>query len=176
MPRSSRWAPPLESTGSVPTRRVLLKALALAPVGALVLPTRPAEATDYAGPEQVFEAIDRLEADVAARLDAIARALPSAQAFAGSVQVEQRRQRAERGNLRRRLGLSEVQRRDAAPSTDTSLEGLRAGQEALVYAHAEGLPALGDPFCVDVLAHQMVQNSRILTVIQLWIESEGQRD
>jgi hypothetical protein len=53
------------------------------------------------------------------------------------------------------------------------LEGLRAAQEALAYAHAEGLPALGDSFVVDALARHMVDLSRHLTVTQLWIEAES---
>jgi hypothetical protein len=60
-----------------------------------------------------------------------------------------------------------------APST-VDLAALREAQQALVHAHAEGMPALGDRFAVDVLTHHMVDLSRHLTVIDLWIETETQ--
>ena len=164
----------MASTGDVvPARRGFLKALVVAPAGALVLVPR-AEATDYASAREVMDTVDRLEADVAARLGAIARAVPRAQPFAGSVLADFERHRAVRARLRRRLGLPA----SAAPSVvtkDAGLEPLRAAQEALVYAHAEGLPALGDAHAVDAMARNMVELSRHLAVIGLWIESESER-
>ncbi len=44
-----------------------------------------------------------------------------------------------------------------------------------MHAHAEGLPALGDAGAVAVLARHMVDASRHLTVIDLWIEAEDVR-
>jgi hypothetical protein len=37
------------------------------------------------------------------------------------------------------------------------------------------LPALGDPWAVDVLARHLVSSARQLTVIDLWIEAEEAR-
>jgi hypothetical protein len=53
-----------------------------------------------------------------------------------------------------------------------SLAPLREVQQALVHAHAEGLPALGDPFVVDRLARHMVELARHLAVIDLWRDAE----
>jgi hypothetical protein len=117
---------------------------------------------------------------VAARLRAFQRAVPSSRPFVASVTADQARHRAARTDFRRRLGLplssapaGAGSASAAAVSSPPDLEGLRAAQEALVYAHAEGLPALGDAFVVDAMAHHMVDLSRHLTVTQLWIEMES---
>jgi hypothetical protein len=145
----------------------------LAPWAAAWLPGRAA-AADYASAAEAFDAVDGMEADVAARLAAISSALPSARPFVSSVLADQAKQRGERAGLRRRLGLGEAH----APTVSTAeadLAGLRAAQEALVYAHAEGLPALGDDYAVRVMARHMVELARQLTVIDLWIEAEEHR-
>jgi hypothetical protein len=143
-------------------------ALAL-PLGAAA---RSAEATDYASAAEVLDAIDRLEAEAASRLSAIGARLPAARPFVDSALAEQGRQRRERAALRRRLGLSPAGASAAPPGADLSLEGLRVAQEALVHAHAEGLPALGDRDAVALLARHMVVLARQLAVIQLWIDAE----
>lgn len=155
-------------------RRGLLKALALAPLGAVALPSRLG-ATEYATAAEALGAVDRLEADVAARLAAIAKAVPAARPFTASVLADHERHRAARARVRRRLGLPPGSAGPAKPADPTSLGGLRAAQESLVYAHAEGLPALGDPLAVDTLARNLVDLSRHLTVIDLWIEAESAR-
>lgn len=163
----------MASTGSDGTsRRAVLEAMALAPLAALA---PPAEAAEYASAREVFDTVDRLEADVASRLEAIARALPAARPFADSVLADHQRHRATRGRLRVRLGLPPAAPAAAAPGSETALEALRAAQEALTFAHAEGLPALGDPQAVDAMARHMVDLSRHLTVVDLWIEAEAQR-
>jgi hypothetical protein len=131
--------------------------------------------TDYATAPEVLDAIDRREADVDARLAAIARAVAGAGPFARSVAADHARGRAEREKLRRRLKLA-ASTPPAPPATpDVSLAGLREAQQQLVHAHAEGLPALGDAGAVDLLARHMVDGSRHLTVIDLWIEAEELR-
>jgi hypothetical protein len=160
----------LASTGS--DRRALLKAALLAPVAALL--ARSGMARDYSSPGEVFDAIDGLEADVATRLRGFQRSVPSSRDFVASVTADHARHRAARADFRRRLGLAPAPPPPgAAPAAEPDLERLRAAQEALVYAHAEGLPAIGDPFVVDALAHHMVDLSRHLTVTQLWIETES---
>jgi hypothetical protein len=133
-----------------------------------------ASATEYTSAAEALDAIDGMEADVAGRLAAITAALPAARPFASSVLADQARHRGERAALRRRLGLAEA-RGTTASVAEPDLAGLRAAQEALVYAHAEGLPALGDDHAVRVLARHMVELARQLTVIDLWIEAEEQR-
>jgi len=154
------------------SRRALLKAALLAPAAALA---PRADATDYASAAEVFAAVDTLEADVESRLRALAAALPSARAFADSLLQDHARHRLRRAALRRRLKLNAAPEATAASGDDASLEALRAAVEALVYAHAEGLPALGDAHAVDVMAHDMVDLSRHLTLVQLWIEQEQAR-
>ena len=160
----------MASTGS--GRRALLKAALLAPVAALF--ARRGWARDYSSAAEVFDAIDGLEADVSARLRGFARSVPSSRHLVASVTADHARHRAARARFRRRLGLapSSAAAGGASPP-EPDLEGLRAAQEALVYAHAEGLPALGDAFVVEALARHMVDLSRHLTVTQLWIEAES---
>ena len=148
------------------TSRRALFAAALAPLAA---------ATEYASPNEVFAAIDALEAAVESRLRALAAALLSARAFAQSLLRDHARHRGGRASLRQRLKLPVASVSTAATADDVSLEALRVAVEALVYAHAEGLPAVGDAFAVDQLAHDMVDLSRHLTLVQLWIEQEQNR-
>jgi hypothetical protein len=129
---------------------------------------------EYASAGAVFEAIDRGAAEVAARLAAIVKALPSAAEFARSARADLDRHRASREALRHRLRLPAGARIEAGAS-DASLEGLRGALEALTFAHAEGLPALDSALAVDALARDMVDCSRLLTVVILWIDTEVQR-
>jgi hypothetical protein len=161
----------LASIGEGTSRRALLSALAALPV----VSAAAAAAAEYASPEQVLDTIDRLETEAAARFLAVARKTPAARALADSLAADRRRHREERASLRRRLGLAVPSLAEPTAPGDAALEGLRAAQEALVYAHAEGLTALGDSRAVAVLARHMVAGARALTVLQLWIEAEEQR-
>lgn len=155
-------------------RRALLKAALLAPV-ALALRPAGAQATDYASAAEVFEAIDRLEADAAARLRRLGRQSPAARVFTASALADHERHLRVRARQRARLGLGPGPAATTAESEDGSLAGLRAAQEALVYAHAEGFPALGDALAVHDLMANMVELARHLTVIDLWLEREEAR-
>lgn len=155
-------------------RRELLTASALAPLLSL-LARGEASAAEYASAADALDALDRLEVDVSVRLSAIAAALPAARAFVASVLADQRVHAAERSEVRRRLRVPESAPPAAPASAERDLASLRAAQEALVYAHAEGLPALGDPQAVHVLARHLVATARHLTVIDLWIEAEDRR-
>lgn len=147
----------------------------LAGLSAVALVPSRARADEYAGPADVFDAIDRREAEVDARLRHIAAALASAQPFVSSVLAEHQRFRRVRASLRRRLRLAPKAAIVPPATVDRSLEALREAQQALVHAHAEGLVALGHAEAVDILAHHMVTGARHLTVIELWIEMEGER-
>jgi regulator of replication initiation timing len=126
-------------------------------------------------PAEVFRVIDALESEVGERLRALSEGVPAARTFARSLLRDHERQRAEREKLRRRLGLpAGVPVRGRAADLG-SLSALRTSQEALVHAHVEGLPVLGDPPAVDRLAHHLVALSRHLTVIDLWLEAEENR-
>jgi hypothetical protein len=130
---------------------------------------------DYSTAAQVFEAVDALEADVSKRLRALSEALASARPFATSLLRDQERHRETRARLRRRLGIAASPPPRAEVGSPLSLADLRSAQDALVNAHAEGLSALGDEIAVDALARNMVDLSRHLTVIDLWIEAEETR-
>ena len=147
------------------------RALLAAGLVAVVSGARRAAAKDYASASEVLDAVDGLARDVAASLDAIAAALPGARAFADSVRADHARHRADRDAIRRRLRLAaSAPPAGAPPSRD--LAALRSLQQELVHAHAEGLPALDDAPAVQVLAGHMVDLSRHLTVIDLWIERQ----
>jgi hypothetical protein len=134
-------------------------------LAALPAAAAPAFARDYASEAEVLDAIDVLSAEVAARLDAIARKVPRASAFAASARADLVRHRAERGAPGDRK----------APKLDepASLPRLRTALQELVHAHAEGLPALARGATVQRLAEHMVDLSRLLTVVDLWLEAEG---
>ncbi len=162
----------MASTGSV-SRRNLIRALA---GGSLAVGVSVrGEATDYSSAVDVLDAIDRLERDVAGRLSAIARSLPSARPFVAASLADHERHRGARAEVRRRLHLPASGETAPAADADRSLAALREAQEALVYAHAEGLPALGDPWAVARLVDALVDLSRHLTTIDLWIEAEQDR-
>ena len=80
-----------------------------------------------------------------------------------------------RGRLRSRLGLGAPSAPKVVVEDAPDLEALRAALEKLTYAHAEALPALGDAQAVQVLARHMVDLSRHLTLVGLWIEAEERR-
>jgi hypothetical protein len=155
------------------TRRAIVRGLAAAP--ALALATDAVRATDYASAAEVFAAVDRAEIEVTEQLRALGRAMPSARAFTSSLLADLERHRAARAALCRRLRLQIVAQPAGSPDEPLSLEGLRSAQESLLYAHAEGLPAVGLAYAIDVLANHLVDLSRHLTVTTLWIEVEGER-
>ena len=152
-------------------RRQILKGLGLAPLACLA--GRDGLARDYASPAEVFDEIDRREAEVMARLSAISGSVPASTSFARAVEAVHARHRHERSELRKRLRLSPAQ--GSRPDADKDLKALRDAQQELVHAHAEGLPALGDAKAVEVLAGHLVTLASQLTVIDLWIEAEAAR-
>ncbi len=154
------------------SRRDALRAV-LALGGALAGP-RSSAARDYRAAAEVLDTIDGLAARVEASLDAIVRVVPGAAPFAASVRADHVREQAGRNALRARLRLPSPVR-STLPAPSTSLGALRALQQDLVHAHAEGLPALDDQAAVQALARHMVEAARRLTVIDLWIDVEAER-
>jgi hypothetical protein len=128
---------------------------------------------DYATAADVLAAIDALDADVAARLDTVARgAGAAAAAFQASAERDRARRRRERAGLAERLRIGPGAAPAPAAVSGTGLRALRDAQQALVHAHAEGLPALRDRASVDLLARHMVDLAAQLTVLDLWIEAD----
>ena len=150
-------------------RRRLLRGLAAAPLAAFA---PRAEARDYASAAEVFAEIDRLEADLDARLGALAAAVPAAARLATSIRADHERHGQARAALRRRLGAG-APLASAPPPGPHDLADLRDLAQELVHAYAEGLPALRDARAVDVLARHMADDARHLALLQMWAEAEG---
>jgi hypothetical protein len=151
-------------------RRGVLRALAALPVAA-TLPSPSAEARDYTGPGEVFAAVESFSRVVEARLEAILRRVPGARAFVRSAAADLVRHRAQR----EALAIYRAPKATAGSHVDdaASLPGLRESLVELMYAHAEGLPALRDGDAVARLTAHMIDLSRLVTVVDLWLEAEG---
>jgi hypothetical protein len=143
------------------TRRGALGLLAALPAVAT-----PAFAREYATETELLATIDTLSAEVAARLDALARAVPRARAFVASATADLARHRRERGGAGKPVPPASLEQA-------TSLPRLRTALESLMHAHAEGLPVLADGAHVQRLAGHLIDLSRLLTVVDLWMEGEG---
>jgi len=152
----------------VTSRRAVLGTMIGAPL--LALAAR-ADARDYASAGEVFSEIDRLEAALDQRLSRLAAMFPAAASFAGSVRADHERHRRTRAALRGRLRVTETLPLPG-PAGSASVDALRRIAQDLVYAHAEGLPALKDAQAVDTLARHMVDDARHLAVLQMWMETE----
>ncbi len=124
-----------------------------------------------------LDGLEPLLGDVLARLRALEARVPVARAFARSALRDHVRLAGERAALRRSLGLAPAAppAADARAVDDLSLAGLRQAQDALVYAHAEALPELGDARAVDLLARHLIECARHLTLLDLWLQLEEQR-
>jgi hypothetical protein len=146
----------------------MLPAALLVPAGA--------EATDYASAEAALSAVEALASEVTLRLRGLAAMAGAARAFAQSLLLDHERHRRERDGVRRDLGLGAAPAPPAAATEGGGdLETLKDAQSKLTYALAEALPALGRPDAVRTLARQMVDASRHLTLVGLWIEAEERR-
>jgi hypothetical protein len=156
------------------SRRAALKALVVAP---LVTLAAGAEARDYGSAAEVFAEIDRLEAELDARMAALSTAVAAARPLARSMRADHDRHRLARAGSRRRLRLAVAAPAVAAAAAPAgapplTIAALTALAQDLVHAHAEGLPAVRDAAAVDLLAHHMVDDARHLAVLQMWAEAE----
>lgn len=147
----------------------------LAGAAALALCPRRARAADYASAAEALAAIEAFEADVDAYLLRLADAVPASRPMVESFQRDRARHRARRARVRRRLGLQAAAAVAPAAAPAAPLSALREAQSALVYAHAEALPALNDSVAAGLLLGDLVDLARHLTVIDLWIEAEAER-
>jgi len=151
-------------------RRLVLRALAAAPLAALV---PRAEARDYASAAEVLAEIDRLEADLDAGLAALSADVPAAAPLARSMRDDHDRHRRARAALRKQLRAGSPSTPPPRASGPRTIKALRGLAQDLVHAYAEGMPALREGGAVDVLARHMVDDARHLAVLQMWAEAEG---
>jgi len=130
-------------------------------------------AKDYASSREALDDLDRLASLCAMRLGAVGRARASADVLVSRFLASLGRHRSTRDEVRRRLGLpggaGQVPEDGAA---EADLSGLRQALDDLMIAYAESLPVLGDATAVSRLAIDMVEVSRLRTVIDLWVVAE----
>lgn len=137
--------------------------------------SRPAAAADYTSAAEALDAIEGFEVEVARHFLRLRRTVPAARVMIDSFRRDHERHRRHRERVRRRLGLALSAAAAASEAAASPLDAVREAQAALVYAHAEGLPAVGDQVSVGLLLGDLVDLARHLTVIDLWIEAEAAR-
>ena len=108
------------------------------------------------------------------RLGTVRRSRDTAGVLVSRFLAALRRHRATRDDVRRRFGLPKgVDPGSQLGSVDDDLPGLRQSLDDLMIAYAESLPVFGDSTVVSRLAVDMVEVSKLRTVIDLWVEAEG---
>ncbi|HWX24201.1 MAG TPA: hypothetical protein VN083_04130 [Vicinamibacteria bacterium] len=137
--------------------------------------TPRAHAAGVLSAEAALDAMEAQSEAVEAGLQALtANSRPLARA-ASSFLADLRRHRQDRARVRKRLGLLPARVDTPSPKAAT-LADLRAAQQELVSAHAEGIPALENPAAVAVIVLDLVDVARHLAVIDFWIEAEASRE
>lgn len=156
-------------------RGLLARAAALLAVAGLSSAGAPvASAKDYASPLEALDEIDRLAAACGVRLGALRAARSSGDVLVARFLAALDRHRSVREDVRSRFALP----RGIDPATmvgeaDADLAGLRQALDDLMIAYAESLPVFGHSDVVSRLAVDMVEVSRLRTVIDLWVAAEG---
>jgi len=157
------------------TRRDLLRRSA-ALAAAVIVPgggSRSAEAKDYASRREALDALDRLAAVCGMRLGVVRRSRAGADVLVSRFLAALERHRAAREDLRRRFALpAGADPGSQVGEVDADLPALRQSLDELMVAYAESLPVFGDSNTVSRLAVDMVEVSRLRTVIDLWATAE----
>ena len=128
----------------------------------------------FASRREAFDALDRLAAVCGMRLGVVGRERADARLLATRFLATLSRHRATRDDARRRLALPA----GADPATQTGvvdgdLTALRQALDDLMVAYAESLPLIGDASLVSRLAVDMVEVSKLRTIVDLWAEAEA---
>ena len=130
-------------------------------------------AKDYASKREALDALDNLAAFCGMRLGMLNRARPAAGALVSRFLTSLGGHKARREEARRHFGLPRgAELASQVGEVDADLNGLRQALDDLMVAYAESLPAFGDASVVSRLAEDMVEVSRLRTVIDLWIVAE----
>lgn len=156
------------------TRRGLIEGGALFTAAAILGATvENAVARDYLSRREALDDLDRLAAACGMRLGRLRSARASAGLLATRFLADLQRYHANRDRVRRRFGLpAGLDPASQSGEVDAGLEGLRQALDDLMIAYAESLPVFGDAQVVSRLAIDMVDVSRLRTVIDLWIDAE----
>lgn len=154
---------------AVLSRRSLLAALPLLSAAA-----NPVQAKDYGSPQEALDEMDRLAGICGMRLGALRRSRASADLLVSRFLRALQKHRDTREATRHKFGLP----KGADPASqlgdvDGALAGLQKALDDLMSAYGESLPVFGDAMTVSRLAVDMVDVSRLRTVIDLWIDSEA---
>ena len=163
----------VEKTSSA-TRRGLIGGVAVLTAAAILgSPARKAEAKDYLSRREALDDLDRLAAQCGMRLGRLRSERASASLLTTRFLDDLQRYRANRDDVRRRFGLLPgVDLASQLGEVDADLKELRQALDDLMIAYAESLPVFGDAQVVSRLAIDMVDVSRLRTVIDLWVEAE----
>jgi hypothetical protein len=140
-----------------------------------MLPAGPSTvlAKDYVSGREALDDLDRLASLCALRLGAVRETRAGSEVLVARFLASLERHRSTREHMRRRLALP----RGASPvfeggAVEADLPGLRQALDDLMIAYAESLPIFGDSKAVSRLATDMVEVSRLRTVIDLWVVAE----
>lgn len=158
------------------TRRAALVGAAtlLAGLAAEALAPAKAEAKDYTSRREALDDLDRLSSICGMRLGTVGRARAGASLLVSRFLTTLERHRATREDVRRRFALPRgVDPAGQLGEVDADLEALRQSLDDLMIAHAESLPVFGDATVVSRLAVNMVEVSKLRTVIDLWVVAEA---
>ncbi len=135
---------------------------------------RLAEARDYATRREALDELDRLASVCGLRLEAVRRSRAGADLLVSRFLTALRKHADTRDDVRRRFGLPKGVEPALPPAAiDADLADLRQSLDDLMIAYAESLPVFGDATVVARLAVDMVEVSKLRTVIDLWVESEA---
>ena len=159
-----------------PTRRELIsRGMAAAVVaGSSLVPSPVALARDYGSRREALDDLDRLAAGCGMRLGAVNRSRVDAQILVPRFLASLQKHRVTREDVRTRFSLPKgVDPASQVGEVDGDLKALRQSLDDLMVAYAESLPVFGDSRVVSRLAVDMVDISRLRTVIDLWVESEA---
>ena len=165
---------PVGKTASV-TRRGLIGGGALLTAAAILgTSAGKASAKDYASRREALDDLDRLAALCGMQLGMLRSARASAELLTTRFLTDLKRYQANRDDVRRRFGLpAGLDPASQWAEVEGGLKELRQALDDLMIAYAESLPVFGDATVVSRFAIDMVDVSRLRTVIDLWVEAEA---
>lgn len=162
-------------SGESSRREVLTRAAALLTGTGLTAALAPAaRAKDYTSRREALDEIDRLAAACGMRLGALRGARPGVDLLVARFLGALSRHRATREEVRRSFALPPgLDPASQVGEAEADLPGLRQAFDDLMISYAESLPVYGESKVVSRLAVDMVEVSRLRTVIDLWASAEG---
>jgi len=122
---------------------------------------------------EALDALDRLAEGCGMRLGVVRSSRAAADVLVARFLGALERHRATREEVRLRFSLPAGADPGSQPGeVDADLPALRQSLDDLMIAYAESLPVFGDSTVVSRLAADMVEVSRLRTVIDLWVTAE----